>query len=81
MQEGMSSVCDRTREHRGASDLGVIATRRRLIRAAEELETGIEPYAAAHGDAFHVRSVAQTLKRDENYDDAPQIKEATVARF
>ena len=56
MVEGMGYICDRTREHLGTSDLAIIACRRRLIKAARDLaEHGIEPYAAAHGDAYRVR--------------------------
>ena len=81
VQESMGLICDRTREHLGASDLGVIATRRRIITAARALEAGVAPYAASHGEVFHVRSVAQTLKRDESYEEAAAVKEGMVAAF
>jgi phenylpropionate dioxygenase-like ring-hydroxylating dioxygenase large terminal subunit len=81
VQESMGPVCDRTREHLGSSDLGVIAARRRIMSAAEALEEGVEPFAARNGDVFHVRSVAQTLRRDQNYDEAPEVRQAAVARY
>src|SRR5206468_9271191 len=50
VQESMGPICDRTREHLGTSDLGIIATRRRIIQAAQALENGEEPFAAQHSD-------------------------------
>jgi hypothetical protein len=38
----------------------VITARRRLIRMARELQDGIEPYAAYHGDLYRVRSAVTT---------------------
>jgi len=55
MTEGMGYVCDRTQEHLGSSDLAVIAARRRLLKFARDLEQGIEPYAARHGELYRVR--------------------------
>ena len=81
VQESMGPICDRTREHLGASDLGVIVTRRRIMQAARALEAGEAPYAAQHGDVFHIRSVAQTLKQGESYEDAPEVREATIAHY
>ena len=37
MQESMGSICDRTREHLGASDAAIVHMRRRLLAAANEL--------------------------------------------
>ena len=81
VQESMGPVCDRTREHLGTTDLGIIATRRRIIRAAQDLEQGIEPLAARKGGVFHVRSVAKTMRRDQSYEEASEVKEAMVAHF
>jgi phthalate 4,5-dioxygenase len=81
VQESMGPVCDRTREHLGSSDLGVIAARRRIMGAAEALAEGNPPHAASNGDVFHVRSVARNLRRDQNYDDAPEVHEAALAHF
>jgi phthalate 4,5-dioxygenase oxygenase subunit len=38
MQESMGPICDRTREHLGASDAAIVRMRRRLMSAARELE-------------------------------------------
>ncbi len=55
MIEGMGYICDRSQEHLGTTDLAIIATRRRLIRMARELEAGKEPYAPMHPELYRVR--------------------------
>ena len=55
MVESMGTIYDRTREHLGTADLAIIAARRVLLRMAEQLEAGIEPYAPSHSDTFMVR--------------------------
>jgi nitrite reductase/ring-hydroxylating ferredoxin subunit len=54
MNEGMGYVCDRTEEHLGSSDVSVIHLRRRLLGLVKQLQQGIEPYAATHGDIYRV---------------------------
>jgi hypothetical protein len=41
--ESMGPIYDRTKEHLGTTDLAVIHARQMLIRAAQNLEQGIEP--------------------------------------
>jgi phthalate 4,5-dioxygenase len=63
VQEGMGPIYDRAREHLGASDAGVIATRRHLLRAVREpaLLLGLEP--ANH----HVRAVDMNLPTHQDF--------------
>jgi hypothetical protein len=56
-------LSDRTREHLGASDLGVIATRRVLLRQVEALQQGHEPTQPHAPDVYHLRSLALTAPR------------------
>jgi len=51
-------ISDRTTEHLGSSDTGVIATRRRLIRQAQALQKGVEPPQPFTPGAYRVRSMA-----------------------
>jgi phthalate 4,5-dioxygenase len=67
VQEGMGAIVDRSKEHLGTSDLAVIAARRVLLRRALELQQGIEPYAASHGEIYRVRSLL-TVAAEENFD-------------
>ena len=45
--ESQGTVSDRTQEHLGASDRGVIAMRRLMIRAIEDLQNGEAPTLSA----------------------------------
>jgi phthalate 4,5-dioxygenase len=78
VQEGMGRIYDRTREHLGVADLAVIQGRRRLLRGARALQSGEEPYAATHGEAYHVRSTSMILPREMAWDEG--TAEALVAR-
>jgi phthalate 4,5-dioxygenase oxygenase subunit len=63
VQESMGSIFDRSRERLGASDSAIIQMRRRLMKAARDLEKGIEPPGLDAAD-FRVRSVSIVLPRD-----------------
>lgn len=65
--ETMEPVVDRTLERLGTSDTAIIAVRRRLMKAASDLQEGIEPYAAGHPDVYHVRAVALNLAREVDF--------------
>ncbi len=56
-------LSDRTREHLGASDTGVIATRRRLLRHPVALEKGIAPAQVTAPGVYRVRSMAMVADR------------------
>jgi phthalate 4,5-dioxygenase oxygenase subunit len=55
--ESMGPIMDRTREHLGTADLAIIMYRRRMLRLARELEQGVEPYSASHGETYSIRSL------------------------
>ena len=57
VQEGMGPIMDRTREHLGTTDMGVIATRRMLMRAAVAYrDQGTSPPGATNPEAYFARS-------------------------
>jgi phenylpropionate dioxygenase-like ring-hydroxylating dioxygenase large terminal subunit len=60
-------ISDRSIEHLGTSDLAIIAMRRRLLRAARQLQEGIVPAEAHNGSAYRVRSAAIVLQRDADW--------------
>jgi len=80
VQESMGAVCDRTREHLGTTDLGVIATRRRLLQLARDLERGVPPEPALHGDLYRVRSLIMTLPKDRSIESDPAALEAMASK-
>ncbi|HWP59842.1 MAG TPA: Rieske 2Fe-2S domain-containing protein [Candidatus Acidoferrales bacterium] len=51
-QVSMGPVTDRTKEHLGVTDVGIIEMRRLLIDSAKDLCEGREPRAAAHPEAY-----------------------------
>ena len=67
IEEGMGPIQDRTTEHLGTSDTAIIAARRGLMRAARELQQGIEPFQASHGDIYRVRAMDVNTAVD-NFD-------------
>ena len=77
--EGMGSIPDRSSEHLGVSDTAIIAYRRLMLQLAKDLQEGIEPYAATHGDAYKVRTVDVALKREVEWKEG--IKDLIVSPF
>ncbi len=57
MIQSMGLISNREGEHLGTSDKAIITARRRLIQMAKDLQEGIEPIAATHGDLYKVRSI------------------------
>ena len=79
VQESMGPICDRTRERLGTSDTAIIAARRLLLAEINALEEGQEPFAAAHGDVYWVRSASLLLRRDVEFDEgARELMKAEV---
>lgn len=68
LQEGMGPVFDRSVEHLGTSDLGVIRARRRLLEVAEALEKDGEVPASAVDPALcQVRGAAALIPAGEDW--------------
>jgi phthalate 4,5-dioxygenase oxygenase subunit len=75
MTVGMGAIVDRSKEHLGAADSGVIALRRVLIKAARDLESGVEPYAPYHGDSYRRRAWSAVLPRNDDFLNDPVANE------
>jgi nitrite reductase/ring-hydroxylating ferredoxin subunit len=58
MQDSQGPIADRTREHLGPTDLGILRFRKLVMDCARELARGKEPDAARHPDRYHVRAGA-----------------------
>ena len=67
IQESMGPIYDRRKEHLGTSDLAIITARKRLLNLARELQQGIEPFPASHGDIYRVRAMDVNTPID-NFD-------------
>jgi nitrite reductase/ring-hydroxylating ferredoxin subunit len=62
-------LSDRSREHLGASDLGVIATRRLLLKQLRALQKGQAPAQPRTPEVYHLRSLALNAPRDASWQD------------
>ena len=56
IQDSQGPIQDRTREHLGPTDIGVVEFRRLLMGSARALASGEEPRAAAAASRYAVRS-------------------------
>jgi hypothetical protein len=81
VQEGMGRIADRTREHLGSSDIGIVAMRRRLLKAAADLQEGRSPYAASDGNLYRLRGAEVMLPPDTKWDEDERTIAAMTAHW
>jgi phthalate 4,5-dioxygenase len=62
-------IADRTKEHLGASDAGVIALRRRLLKAARDLQAGREPLEPRQLNMYRLHPIAELALRDVSFEE------------
>jgi phenylpropionate dioxygenase-like ring-hydroxylating dioxygenase large terminal subunit len=79
IQEGMGIISDRSTEHLGVTDRGIIAMRRMLLDSARELLEGIEPASAHNPQAYGVHGGQTLLRRDVEWEEAEEVRKATAA--
>ncbi len=81
-QETMGSINDRTREHLGIGDTGIIRMRRYLLRAARALRAqGLVPPSATNPAAVRVRSVGMLVDKASSWIDAAMSKSYEQGAF
>jgi phthalate 4,5-dioxygenase len=69
-QESMGTIYDRTQEHLGTSDLGVIRVRQRWIESAKALrDGGVTPPGADDSSIYRVRAAAVLLPEGASWVD------------
>ncbi|MFP6700031.1 MAG: Rieske (2Fe-2S) domain-containing protein, partial [Alphaproteobacteria bacterium] len=73
MTESPGPIVDRSLEHLGTSDTGIIKMRRLLIDAARKLEHGVEPRTARDGAIYRVRSHSALIDEEDDFDVRPDI--------
>ena len=69
--ESQGTIADRTREHLGLTDRGVVAMRKQLLQAIEDVEAGKKPLLARADDPdplSGLRVWSGTLKADESLE-------------
>jgi 5,5'-dehydrodivanillate O-demethylase len=82
---GQGGVADRTREHLGESDRGVILLRRRLLEEARKVEQGLDPKAiirvAANDDCVPLPAAGvEAARTGRPFAEFAQMHARTVAR-
>ena len=81
VQEGMGQISDRTREHLGITDIGVIAMRRMLLHSATAIREGAEPATARNAEAYRVRPGQTMIPSDADWTTHENLKEAIAATY
>jgi nitrite reductase/ring-hydroxylating ferredoxin subunit len=72
-QLSMGKIVDRTKEHLGTTDRGIISTRRRLLNAARALhDQGTIPSEVEHPDWYDIRAAAVELPRTVDWFEATE---------
>jgi hypothetical protein len=68
VQESMGPIVDRSREHLGSTDAGIIRVRQRLFEAAVALrDAGSEPPGVAEPAAYRRRGCQMVMPRDVDW--------------
>jgi phthalate 4,5-dioxygenase oxygenase subunit len=70
IQDSQGFIADRTREHLGPTDLGIVRFRRTILDAANRLAAGHEPVAASTPRAYRVRGGGMVAPADRSVKDA-----------
>ncbi|MCB2034227.1 MAG: ring-hydroxylating oxygenase subunit alpha, partial [Ottowia sp.] len=52
---------DRSQEHLGSTDAGIVRVRRLLLESAKKLAEGAEPVSAAKPSSFMMRAISVTI--------------------
>jgi phenylpropionate dioxygenase-like ring-hydroxylating dioxygenase large terminal subunit len=81
VQEGMGHITPRNKEHLGTTDIGIIKSRRRLLKEANALRDGEEPYTASHGSVYYLRAGDVLLSPEENWVHDEKIKNLQTATW
>jgi phenylpropionate dioxygenase-like ring-hydroxylating dioxygenase large terminal subunit len=63
------AISDRTKEHLGTGDAGIIALRRRLLKAVRGLQIGQEPPEPRHSHAYRVHPMADLARRAVSFEE------------
>jgi len=58
---GVATICDRSQEHLGSTDAGIVRVRRLLLESAKKLAEGAEPVSAAKPSSFMMRAISVTI--------------------
>jgi hypothetical protein len=66
VQDSQGPIADRTREHLGPTDIGILHFRKLMLDSARDLQHGKEPPAAACADRYAVRAGASVTHKSKD---------------
>jgi hypothetical protein len=72
IQDSQGRIYDRSNEHLGTTDIGIIEYRKLMLAMARGLLEGQEPVAAKDGDAYHVRSGGAVAAKEISFFDVAE---------
>jgi hypothetical protein len=81
VQDSQGPIADRTREHIGPTDLGIIHFRKLMLETARALQQGIEPPHVAHQDRYAVRSGCHVTHKSKDLPDVMVERFGDVAGY
>jgi len=82
VQEGMGTIVDRSLERLGVSDGGIVEMRKRMLKEVDDLQEGVEPHAATHGNVYKVHAGDALLPSDTvDWANQPESQEAMAAKW
>jgi phthalate 4,5-dioxygenase oxygenase subunit len=81
VQESMGLVTPRQNEHLGTTDVGIIKSRRRLLKESTALQDGTEPFSAANGSVYHARAGDVLLDKNAEWLEDAKSKDLMKATW
>ena len=78
VQESMGPIVDRSGEHLGATDAGLVRVRQMLIDAARRLREGVEPPGVGDPDAYRLHGSQFVSARDTDWRSLAETVSADI---
>ena len=78
LQDSQGPIADRTREHLGPTDVGLLHFRKLMLDSARALAVGVEPPAATAPRAYAVRSGASVTHKSKDFSTVMTERFGTV---
>jgi len=68
-QSGVAAIYDRSTEHLGSSDAGIVRVRRLLLDTARKLGQGMQPVSALKPESYMMRAVSLTIPAGAKWEE------------
>jgi phthalate 4,5-dioxygenase oxygenase subunit len=81
VQDSQGLIQDRSKEHLGPTDLGIMHFRKLMLDTARALQQGVEPPHVAHQDRYTVRSGGHVTHKSKDFPEVMIERFGDVAGF